>query len=68
MNIQGLFPLRLTESPCRPRDSQESSLAPQFESISSQKASVLRFLLMYKNVQGKKMLKESFRNQWRPNQ
>ena len=51
MNIQGWFPLGLAGSPCHPRDSQESSLAPQFESISS---SVLRFLLMYKNVQGKK--------------
>ena len=36
MNIQGWFPLGLTIwSPCSPRDSQESSPAPQFESISS---------------------------------
>ena len=32
MSIQGLFLLRLTVgSPCYPRDSQESSPAPQFE-------------------------------------
>ena len=36
MNFQGWFPLGLTGwSPCCPRDSQESSLAPQFKSISS---------------------------------
>ena len=36
MNIQGWFPLGLTSLiSCCPRDSQESSLAPQFESISS---------------------------------
>ena len=36
MNIQDWFPLdRLVWSPCCPRDSQESSPAPQFESISS---------------------------------
>ena len=36
MNIQGWFPLGLTGLiPCCPRDSQESSPAPQFESISS---------------------------------
>ena len=36
MNIQGLFPLELTGwSPCCPRDSQESSPAPQFKSINS---------------------------------
>ena len=36
MNVQGLFPLGLTGVIflC-PKDSQESSLAPQFESISS---------------------------------
>ena len=35
-NIQGWFPLGLTAlSPCCPRDSQESSPAPQFKSISS---------------------------------
>ena len=42
MNIQGWFPLGLTSlSPCCPRDSQDSSPTPQFESISS---SVLSFL------------------------
>ena len=41
MNIQDWFPLRLTGSPCCPRDSQESSPAPQFKSISS---SALSFL------------------------
>ena len=36
MNIQGWFPLGLTGlSPCWPRDSQESSLAPQFKSHNS---------------------------------
>ena len=35
VNIQGWFPIGLTGSPCSPRDSQESSPAPQFESISS---------------------------------
>ena len=36
MNIQGWFPYdRLLWSPCDPRDSQESSPAPQFESINS---------------------------------
>ena len=36
LNIKGWFPLELTIwSPCCPRDSQESSPAPQFESISS---------------------------------
>ena len=33
MNIQGRFPLGLTGLSCSPRDSQESSPAPQFESI-----------------------------------
>ena len=43
MSIQGLFLLRLTVgSPCYPRDSQESSPAPQFEGISS-----LAFCLPY---------------------
>ena len=42
MNIQDWFPLGWTcGSPCCPRDSQESSPAPQFRSISS---SVLSFL------------------------
>ena len=42
MNIQDWFPLGLTgESPCCPRDSQESSPTPQFKSINS---SVLSFL------------------------
>ena len=42
MNIQGCFPLGLIDlSPYSPRDSQESSLAAQFESINS---SVLSFL------------------------
>ena len=42
MNIQGWFPLGLTSLiPCSPRDSQESSLAPQFKSINS---SALNFL------------------------
>ena len=37
MNIQGCFPLGLTDltSLCCPRDSQESSPTPQFESIST---------------------------------
>ena len=38
MNSQDWFPLRLTgliSSPCTPRDSQESSPTPQFESINS---------------------------------
>ena len=38
MNIQGWFPFGLT---CCPRDSQESSLAPQFESINSSVLSLL---------------------------
>jgi len=33
MNIQGWSPLGLTGSPCCPRDSQEVSPTPQFESI-----------------------------------
>ena len=33
MSIQGWFPLRLIWSPYRPRDSQESSPAPQFKGI-----------------------------------
>ena len=42
MNIQDWFPLGWTDgSPCSPRDSQESSPTPQFQSISS---SVLRLL------------------------
>ena len=42
MNIQGCFPIGLTEwSPCCPKDSQESSLALQFESISSLVPSLL---------------------------
>ena len=42
MNIQGWFPFRLTPwSPCCPGASQESSPAPQFESINS---SALSFL------------------------
>ena len=41
-NIQDWFPLGWTDwSPCSPRDSQESSPAPQFKSINS---SVLTFL------------------------
>ena len=37
MNIHGWFPLGLTKvlSPCYPRDSQESTLTPQFKSINS---------------------------------
>ena len=36
MNIQGWFPLVLSAwSPCYPKDSQESSPAPQFKSINS---------------------------------
>ena len=43
MNIQGWFPLRLMIwSPCRPRDFEESSLAPKFESIN-----FLTFSLLY---------------------
>ena len=42
MNIQGWFPLGLTGwSPCCSRDSQESSLAPQFEGINSLVLSLL---------------------------
>ena len=42
VNIQGLFPLGLTVwSPCCPRNSQESSLAPQFKSINSSVLSLL---------------------------
>ena len=43
MNIQGWFRLGLVWSPYGPRDSQESSLAPQFKSINS---SVLSLLLV----------------------
>ena len=42
MNIQDWFPLRLIVwSPCFPRDSQESSPAPQFKSINSLVLSLL---------------------------
>ena len=42
VNIQGWFPLGFTDlSRCCPRDSQESSLTPQFESISSLALSLL---------------------------
>ena len=42
MNIQGWFPLGLTGfSSCCPRDSQESSPAPQFESVNSLVLSLL---------------------------
>ena len=42
MNIQNWFPLdRVVESPCSPRDSQESFPTPQFKSI---KSSALSFL------------------------
>ena len=42
MNIQGWFPLDwLIWSPCNPRDSQESSSAPQFKSINSVAPSLL---------------------------
>ena len=42
MNIQGWFPLGLTGmSSCSPRDSQESSPAPQSESINSLALSLL---------------------------
>ena len=41
INIQSLFPWGLVWSPCCPRDSQESSPAPQFESISSSALSLL---------------------------
>ena len=42
MNIQSWFPLRLTGwSPCTPRDSKESSPAPQSESINSSALSLL---------------------------
>ena len=42
VNIQTWFPLGLTGSSlCCPRDSQESSPAPQFESISSLACSLL---------------------------
>ena len=42
VNIQGSFPLRLVGSPCSPRDSQESSPAPQLESINSSVLSLLK--------------------------
>ena len=41
MNIQGCFPLGLTAWSCCARDSQESSPAPQFESISSSVLTIL---------------------------
>ena len=42
LNIQGSFPLGLTDLiPCSPRDSQESSIAPQFEGITSLVLSLL---------------------------
>ena len=42
-NIQSWFPLRLTGwSPCTPRDSKESSPAPQSESINSLVLSLLK--------------------------
>ena len=41
VNIQDWFSLGLVGSPCRPRDSQESSSTPQFKSINS---SMLSFL------------------------
>ena len=41
MNLQGWFPLGLTGLILCPRDSQESSLAPQFESINSSMLSLL---------------------------
>ena len=42
MNFQGWFPLDwLVWFPCSPRDSQESSLAPQFKSINSSAFSLL---------------------------
>ena len=41
MNIHNWFPLGLTSSPCCPRDSQEPSPAPQFESINSSAPSLL---------------------------
>ena len=42
MNVQGWFPLGLTcLAPCCPRNSQESSPAPQFESINSSALSLV---------------------------
>ena len=41
MNIQGWFPFWLVGSPCSPRDPQEPSSAPQFESINSSSLSHL---------------------------
>ena len=42
LNIQGPFPLGLTGLiPCSPRDSQESSIAPQLEGIKSLVLSLL---------------------------
>ena len=41
MNIQDRFPLGLTGSPCSPRDSQESSPAPQYKSINSSGVNLL---------------------------
>ena len=41
VNIQGWFPLGLTWSPCCPRDPQQLSPAPKFESINSSAFSLL---------------------------
>ena len=47
MSIQGWFPLGLTDlNFCIPRDSQESSLAPQFKSIHSSALSFLYSLTL----------------------
>ena len=47
MNIQDWFPLDgLVGSPCSPRDSQESSLAPMFKSINSLALSLLYFIFL----------------------
>ena len=42
----------LVESPCSPRDSQESSPTPQFKSINSSVLSLLLFIISFKKVLG----------------
>ena len=58
---------RLVGSPCSPRDSQESSATPQFQSISSLVLSflytLLYFILSYTLLNNKfKLIKETFFN------
>ena len=59
MNIQGWFPLGLAGwSPYSPRDSQESSLAPQLESIDSLALSLLYGPTLRSGFQGNIKLAE----------